>query len=129
MSAMTNYLEDALVDHVLRNTSMSSPSDVYLALFSSDPGESGDTTDELSGSGYSRQSISFDSPSDGATQNGSSISFTNNSGGTWNVEAIGIMDSDTGGEMLFYGTLDSSKTVADGDTITFDSGDIDITLD
>ncbi len=33
MSDMSNYLEDALANHVFRNTSLTSPTTVYVALF------------------------------------------------------------------------------------------------
>lgn len=129
MSQMTDYLENALVNHVLRNTALTSPTTVYLALYDVSPTDTGVAGTEVAGTGYSRQSITFTAPSDGATSNSNSISLTNGSGGNWTVGAVGVMDASTGGNMLLYGTLaGGSKTVADGDTITFSAGDIDVTL-
>lgn len=37
MAALSNYLRNALLNAVLRNSSYSSPATVYLALYTSDP--------------------------------------------------------------------------------------------
>jgi len=126
---MTNYLENALVNHVLRNTALTSPTTVYLALYDASPTDTGTGGTEITGTGYSRQSVTFTAPTNGSTSNSSTLSFTNGSGGNWTIAAVGIMDASSGGNMLFHGTLTGgSKTVADGDTITFNAGDLDITL-
>ena len=58
MAAFSDYLEGAVLDATLRNTSYSSPSTVYLALFTSDPTDAGSGT-ECSGTNYARQSVAF----------------------------------------------------------------------
>ena len=37
MAEMSNYLENALINATLRNTTYTSPTTVYVALFTSDP--------------------------------------------------------------------------------------------
>ena len=37
MAEMSNYLENALIDATLRNTSYTSPTTVYVALHTADP--------------------------------------------------------------------------------------------
>jgi len=70
MGSKTNYLEDAMINAVLRNTSYTSPATVYLGLFTADPTDSGSQTNEVSGGAYARQSAAFDAPSpNGQTQN------------------------------------------------------------
>jgi len=129
MAALTDYLENALLDHVLRNTALASPTTVYLALFDASPTDTGAGGTEITGTGYSRQAVTFAAPVDGATSNSNQINLTNASGGAWSVAAVGIMDANSGGNMLCYGTLTGgTRTVDDGDTLTFNAGDIDITL-
>ena len=41
MSAMSNYLENALVNATLRNTTYTSPATVYVGLYTSDPTDAG----------------------------------------------------------------------------------------
>lgn len=128
MTAMSNYLEDALINAVLRNTSYSSPATVYLALYTSNPDE-GDTGTELSGNGYSRQSIAFNAPSNGAATNNGDVAFTASGGNFGTVTHIGIFDAATTGNLLFYGALTASKTVNDGETLTFaDGSGVTVTL-
>lgn len=126
MAEMSNYLENALVNHVLRNTGMTSPTTVYLSLHTADPGEAGGN--EVSGNGYARQACAFDAPSDGVTQNTSLESFTA-SGGNWgSITHIGIYDAVSAGNLLFYTPLDTSRTVNDGDTLEFAAGAVTVTL-
>lgn len=48
MAEMSNYLENALINATLRNTSYTSPATVYLALYTSDPTDA-DSGTEVSG--------------------------------------------------------------------------------
>ena len=45
MAAASDYLEAALLDATLRATSYTSPSTVYLALYTSDPGDDNSGTE------------------------------------------------------------------------------------
>lgn len=128
MSAFSNYLEDALINAVLRNSAYSSPATVYVALFTTAPGEDASGT-ELSGNGYTRQSAAFTAPTSGATSNNADVSFTA-SGGNWGtVTHFALFDAASNGNMLFHGALGQSRDVLDGETLTIATGDLDITLD
>lgn len=127
MSALSNYLENALLNHVLRNTAMSSPTTVYLALFTSDPGEAGGGT-ELSGDGYARQSVAFDAPSDGVADNTSDIEFPQATGDWGEVTHVGLFDAETAGNLLWYGALTASKTINTDDQFVVSAGDLDVSL-
>ena len=127
MTAMTDYLENALVNHVLRNSAYTSPSAVYLGLLSAVPTDSTSGT-ELSGNGYARQSLTFAAPSAGAASTSASVTFTA-SGGNWTrAYAVGIYDASTAGNLLFYKPI-AGKLVKDGETLTIDSGALTVTLD
>ncbi len=54
MAEMSNYLENALINATLRNTSYTSPTTVYVALYTSDPTDA-DSGTECSGTSYARQ--------------------------------------------------------------------------
>jgi hypothetical protein len=41
---------------------------------------------------------------------------------------MALIDASTGGNMLWHGALTTSRTVNDGDTLTFSTGNIDLTL-
>lgn len=128
MSKMTNYLENALVNHVLRNTAMSSPTTIYIGLFTSGPNEDGSGT-EVSGGSYARQSVSFSSPSNGSTSNSNTITFPVATANWGTIVGFGLFDASTSGNMLLYGSLTQSKTINSGDQFVINTGNLTVTFD
>jgi len=51
MAGKSDYLENKVLDHVLRNTSYTPPATVYLGLFTANPTDAGGGT-EVSGNAY-----------------------------------------------------------------------------
>lgn len=127
--AMTTFLANELLDHVLRNAAFTSPSATHLALFTTAPTDaytsgSPDGT-EVSGNGYAREAIAFDAAATRATANTAEETFTA-SGGNWGtIVAIGVFDAATTGNLLWWAAMDTNRIVNDGDTLTFAAGDID----
>jgi hypothetical protein len=125
MSEMSNYLENALINATLRNTSYTSPTTVYLALYTSDPTDA-DTGTEVSGGSYARQAITFGAPSNGVSTNSAAIEFPQ-AGGSWGtVSYVGIRDASTAGNLLFHTALDASKTIATGDVFRIAIGSLSV---
>ena len=114
--SLSNYLENALINAVLRNTAYSSPATVYVALYTTDPGEDGSGT-EVSGGSYARQAITFAAPTNGVSSNSAVITFPFATASWGTVTHFGILDASTGGNLLFYGALGASKAVTSGNTI------------
>ncbi len=127
MAAMSNYLENALVNAVLRNTAFTSPSTVYVGLFTSDPTDAGSGT-EVSGSGYARQSSTFAAPSNGASSTSATIEFPQATGSWGTVAYFGIFDASTSGNLLIHGALTTSKTIDNGDVFRIASGNLTVTF-
>jgi len=123
--AKSNYLELKVLDHFLGTASTSSPSNVYLALHTANPTDAGSGA-EVSGNGYSRQVITFASASSGSAASNSVEEFTASGGAFGTVTHFGIWDASSSGNLLYYGALSASKTIADGDTLRFASGAITI---
>lgn len=128
MSKMSNYLENAFLNHVLRNQSMTSPTTVYLALYTSDPTDA-DTGTEVSGGGYARQVITFGAPSNGVTSNSATVLFPVATANWGTITHFGIRDASTGGNLLFYGQFDTAKTIQTGDQVIINISGITITAD
>jgi len=127
MAEISNYLENALVNATLRNTSYTSPTTVYLALYTSDPTDA-DTGTECSGTAYARQSITFGAPSNGVTTNSAAIEFPQ-AGDAWGtITHVGIRDALTTGNLLFHTPLDASKAIATGDVFRVAIGSLSVTL-
>ena len=127
MAEMSNYLENALINATLRNTTYTSPTTVYVALFTSDPTDAGSGT-EVSGGSYARQSASFAAPSNGASATNADITFPTATGTWGTVGWIGLFDSLTTGNLLYHTALDSSKTIETGDIFKISSGNLSVTL-
>jgi len=127
MAEFSNYLENALINAVLRNTSYTSPTTVYVALYTTDPTDA-DTGTEVSGNAYARQSVTFSSPSNGVTSNSAAVEFPQATGSWGTVAYIGLRDASSGGNLLFHTALDASKTIATGDVFRIAAGSLTVTL-
>ena len=131
MSAASNYLENALLDHTLGNTAYTQPT-VYIGLWTADDGlESGTITSEVStaGTGYARQTIAFDAAVNGSTGNTSTVTFPTATANWGTITHIALMDAASGGNVLFHGSVTTSKTIDSGDTFQVSGGNLTITLD
>lgn len=128
MSDMCNYLENKLIDHILRNQAFASPTTVYVALLTKDPTEAGNTTYEVSGGGYARQPATFDAPTDGVTQNTYDIEFPQATADWGTITHVLIMDAQTGGNPLFYKALNNAKTITVDDIFKIPAGNLTIQL-
>lgn len=127
MAAISNYLENALINATLRNTAYSSPATVYVALFTSDPTDAGSGT-EVSGGSYARQSATFAAPSNGAASTNADVQFPQATGNWGTITHFGIYDALTTGNLLYHGALTTSKTIETGDVFKIASGNLTVTL-
>ena len=133
MSAMSTYLENALVNHVLRNTAYTSPgTTVYVGLikyYDAAVVEAGTLTQEASGGSYARvQVTAWDAASNGATQNTGAITFPTATGDWGGISGVIISDHASAGNVLLHGSLTSARDVKNGDVFKFNAGDLDITF-
>ena len=127
MAAFSNYLENALINGTLRNTSYTAPTTVYVGLFTSDPTDAGSGA-EVSGSAYARQSATFAAPSNGASSTSADIQFPQATGVWGTVGWFGIFDALTTGNLMYHGALTASKTIETGDVFKIASGNLTVTL-
>jgi len=129
MAALSDYAEKLLLDFLMTTGTATRPTNWYVALYTAAPSDSGGGT-EVSAGGYARQSVSFNAASSpgGTTSNSNEVSFTASGGDYGTVTHMGIFDASSSGNLLWHGALTASKTVADGDTLTFAVGNIDLTM-
>ncbi|MFD2116334.1 hypothetical protein ACFSTH_08385 [Paenibacillus yanchengensis] len=132
MGAMSNYLEVALLNAVFRNTPFTSPTTVYLALYTSDPTEA-DTGTEVSGGAYARQAVTFSAP----TQVGSKATISNSADASFAVATaawgtvthVGLRTAATGGNLLYYGPVNNARSILVNDQLKFLAGELILDLD
>lgn len=127
MAAMSDYLENAIINATLRGQAYTPPSTVYLALYTSDPTDA-KTGTEVSGGAYARQSISFSAPVNGTASSSADVLFPVATAGWGTVTHIGILDAATGGNFLYHGQLTNNKTIAVDDQLKIAAGDITVSL-
>lgn len=143
MAAMTDYLENKIVDHLFRATAYTAPTNLYVGLLTAAPSDSGGGT-EVSGNAYARVQITSATTAWNATQGGTTGASSGTGGQTANAGAItfpsptpsgwgtvthfAIFDASSTGNMLFWGALTASKTVNAGDTVSFAAGALTVTF-
>lgn len=127
MAEMSNYLENALINATLRNTSYTSPATVYVALYTSDPTDA-DTGTEVSGNSYARTAVTFGAPSNGVSTNSAAVEFPQATGSWGTVAYLGLRDASTSGNLLYHTALDASKPIDSGDIFKIASGSLSVTL-
>ena len=151
MSAASNYLENEVLDHVLGESARDyTPSTtLHIALFSGtasdvlaalEAGTNAATAGnwgyyEINTGSYARTAVNFAAASGGSATTSADVTFpaatadynnTATSGAT--VTCIAVVDADTSGQVLFYGQLDNSKEILNGDTFQVSTGNLTISL-
>jgi hypothetical protein len=128
MAEFSNYLENKVLDHVLRNTSYTSPTTVYVGLFTSDPTDAGSGT-ECTGSAYARQTLSVTTASGGIVTSSADVTFPQATGAWGTITHLGLLDALTSGNLLMHTPLTTSKSIDNGDILKISSGNLTVTLD
>ena len=140
MTAASNYLENKVLDHVLRYATApyTGVSTLYLALFNNTSGsaatnlEAGTLTDEVttSGSAYTRKTVTFAAASSGSSATNATVTFDAATASWGSVTHVAIMDGGTAGagNVLFWGAVTTAKTIDSGDTFQVTSGNLTISL-
>jgi hypothetical protein len=131
MSSFTDYTENLVLNFLLTTNTATRPTAWYVGLFTAAPSDAGGGT-EVTGNGYARVAtgtITVSGTSPTTATNAAAIEFAAASGGNWG--AIGwaaIFDADTGGNMIAWAALSTSRTINDGDVLRIPAGDLDVTL-
>lgn len=131
MSAMTNYFETTIMN-TMRGMTAAAPATVYVALFLSDPTESGIAGTEADYSGYVRQPINLTTPVTSGTtvssKNDAQITFQTPQSNVGTVTHAAICDAQRGGNVLVYKQLDNPIVMTSETSPRFAAGDIVLTM-
>ena len=142
-NAATTYLENKLLSFLFKNNagSLSSPGDsIYVGLATAVSDAEAGTLTEVNTStqdaNYTRQQVNAagwtlaSSSTDQQTvTNAANIEYSASSGvASYTVTHAFIADASTGGNILFVGALDASKTIASGDIFRINAGNLTIEL-
>lgn len=126
MSAMSDYLENEILDHILSVGAYTMPTNVYVGLATASFNDDNSGA-ELTGNNYSRKQATFSAASSGTTSNSGAVQFDPATGSWGSVSHFGVFDASSSGNLLIHGAFSVAKTIASGDILKIDAGDLDIT--
>lgn len=143
MSALSDYAENAIIDHIFRGITFTAPTELHFALYTGAPSDSGGGT-EVSGGSYARAQLDpsasnyrntqnsgtgASSGTSGQTANAAAITFPTPSGNWGTATHVGVFDAASGGNLIAQGALAAPKTINNGDPApTFPIGTLTFTL-
>lgn len=125
--SIADYLENALLEHSTGKTTYTKPTTTYLALYTATPSDAGGGT-EVSGGSYARTAVTWGTASGGSISNSADITFPTATGSWGTVTQVGLFDASTVGNLLWWGDLAASKTIANGDVFKVSTGNLTLTL-
>ena len=142
--ALSDYLENKLIDHVFRGQAYTAPTTIYVALFTSACSDAAGGTEVSGGSDarpglaasmanwagtQSAASTTASTGTGGTTSNNVAINFATPSAGWGTVTYIGLMDAVTSGNLLVCTALTTSKTINSGDSVSFPAASLTNQID
>jgi hypothetical protein len=129
MAALSDYLEEKLLNHVFRQISYTGPGAIYVGLFKTNPGDD-NSGEELYGNGYDRVTATFEAgTTNGTIVNDADIVFPQATA-TWpTVEYIGLFDNRIGGNLLVHTKLAKPIDIDIDDSFLISANNMTIALD
>jgi len=129
MAALSDYLENQLVDHIFRTASLSKPTNTYIALLTAAADDTGGGT-EVTGGSYARVSVlsadaswngthgtttGASSGTDGTIDNAIIVTFPAPTANWGLITHFAIYDASSAGNLIIHAALTTPKTVNNGD--------------
>lgn len=131
MGSFSDYLEDALLNHLFGQGSYAPPT-IYVGLSTADPGDSGAGLSEPTGNGYTRVATTeadWNVAAGGLLDSANTILLGPATSDWGTLTHFALFDAATGGHLLLHGALAQPKAVNGGDWARFASGELSVTLD
>jgi hypothetical protein len=144
-TSMTDYLENKLLDWLIRGQTLTQLTNVYISLHTASCSDSSTGT-EVTGGSYARVTVAANmtqwagtqsagsttasSGTNGTTSNNNAVTFPAPTANWGTITHFGVFDASTSGNQLFCAALTVSKTVNNGDAApSFAAGALTIQLD
>lgn len=126
--AKSNYLGNAINDHILGGPDFARPGVVYIALFTAAPNPAGGGT-EVAGGSYARQAVTNDAANWPAAvtrskSNASLITFPQATAAWGTITHVALFDALSGGNLLRYQALTDPITIQNGSQFSFPVGSL-----
>lgn len=146
MAALSDYLENKVIDWLMRGQTFTPPATVYVGLDTTADNDADSAKVEVSGGSYARVAVSSSlanwagtqsagstvasSGSSGTTSNNGTITFPAPTANWGSIVGFAVYDAASGGNLLWYGALGTPKTVNNGDPApSFAAGQLSLQID
>lgn len=125
MGSISDYLENELLDHVLKVGAYTVPTNIYVALSTTDPLDTGAGISEPVGGSYARvQCNNWSTAANRSSANSTAVNFPTATGSWGTLTHFALFDAISGGNMLAHGALGTPRTISSGQSIGFAIGTI-----
>lgn len=135
MTDATDTLEGFIRDWLSQGTDMpTAPTDLYVALHTSDPGDTLDGSTEVGASDYDRVQTAagtdWDTPNENDFTNANEISFGEATNDWGDISHFSLWDgADDTTNPLVATALTQTKTINSGDQVVFNAGELTVSID
>ncbi len=128
IAGLSDYAEEKILEHFFNAASpYTSPTSLYVALYTTPPEDTGLSAVEVSAGGYARQALSLGSYA--SRQLVSNASMTWAATANWGtITHFAILDASTGGNILAGGPLQPNPTILSGQSYTLAVGEVIISI-
>jgi len=129
MAAFSNYMEDSITAWINGTTFPTAPTNTFVQLYSQDPTDAGSATGALytrvtyAAGGWTRGTGGA-----GTLSNTNAITMQASAASAATASHFAVFDATTGGNLLFYGALSASKSIAVGDEVKFNALQLTLTV-
>lgn len=142
---ISKFLATKQLNVSARGEKFTFPDRLYVALYTSDPTWN-DTGQEVSGGGYGRQILTFSEPAQITVQefhpvtgvlsnlqkmaikSAADVAFAVATANWGTVTHFGLRDAATGGNLYYFGTLETPRSILNNDIFKFLTGQVEIRL-
>jgi hypothetical protein len=128
MVGLSAYAEQRALHHFFRGLAFTPPTNVYCRLFNVPPTDDGSGGTEVTGNGYQGQLLQFGAYTGRQIRNSNTVQFTNSGSSPWpQANNWCAFDAQSGGNLLFTGTLDPKPALQGGASYPIDPANLVIT--
>lgn len=130
---LSTAMDNNVLNELFGGTNWAPPSTLYLGLSTSAPAKDGTGVTEPVGNGYARVAISqntvnWPNASNSSKSNGGTFAFPQATG-SWNTPGYWVIyDAATVGNLIAYGSITTPKAIGSGDTPSFATNSLTITM-
>jgi len=133
MSQASDFLENALADHVTSKTAYTKPTNVFIALCTAAvaDNDTGTTITEAAYGGYARQSTAgadWNAAAAGLANNANVITFPEATSGSETETDVAACDASSAGNLLWFDVLTTALPVVTGTQPKFNATDLSVAV-